>query len=250
MDEVVDALRAQQAELASYVADLDAAGLGRPSRCAGWTVADVLLHLAQTDEMAVASLAGDLPGYLDRASAGVTFTGSTVDDWAGVLVDAQRGEPEAARDRWLVAADAEAAAFAAADPHARVQWVAGEMAARTLATTRLTEAWIHTVDVAVAFGPEPAPTGRLRHTARLVWRTLPYALAQEGRTLAGDVAFVLDAPDGSTWTIGEADAATTIRGRAVDLCTVAGQRATAAERGLTGTGPDADAVLRLMRTFA
>ena len=41
MHDVVDALRAQQAELAGYVAHLDAQGLARPSRCPGWSVADV-----------------------------------------------------------------------------------------------------------------------------------------------------------------------------------------------------------------
>ena len=56
-------------------------------------------------------------------------------------------------------------AFAGSDPKARVVWVAGELAARSLATTRLTETWIHTVDVAVAFGGPPPPTDRLWHTA-------------------------------------------------------------------------------------
>ena len=52
MEQVLAALRAQQAELAGLVADLDETGLSQPSRCTGWTVADVLLHMAQTDEMA------------------------------------------------------------------------------------------------------------------------------------------------------------------------------------------------------
>ena len=108
-----------------------------------------------------------------------------------------------ARDRWLASADAQAAAFAACDGTARVRWVAGDLAARTLATTRLTETWIHTVDVAVAFGPAPAATDRLWHTARLAWRTVPYALGQQGIDAAGPVAFVLEAPDGATWTFGE-----------------------------------------------
>lgn len=254
VDDVVAALRAQQAELAAYVADLDVVGLSQPSRCPGWSVADVLLHLAQTDELAIASVAGEYAAALDRATAAMTaartFRGGDVDDWAGALVAAERGDPLASRDRWRTAAAAEAEAFAAVDPRARVPWIVGDMAARTLATTRLTECWIHTVDVAAALGAEPDPTDRLWHTARLVWRTVPYALAKEGRTAIGGVAFVLRAPDGTEWTFGEADAPTVVTGTALDLCTVAGQRGTAAERALVGTGPDADAVLRLMRTFA
>jgi uncharacterized protein (TIGR03084 family) len=250
MDDPVQALRAQQDELKAYVASASEADLLRPSRCDGWTAADVLLHLAQTNEMAIASVEGRLRDYVDEVAGQIPQTGS-IDDWAGALVELERTDPTAMRDRWLASADAQADAFDATDPAARVEWVAGELAARSLATTRLTETWIHTVDVAVAFGPAPPPTERLWHTARLTWRTVPYALGQAGLTAAGPVVFSLDAPDGSTWTFGEpAEAVTTITGSALDLCTVAGQRGSAADTTLRGSGPDADDVLRLMRTFA
>lgn len=247
---VVAALRAQQDELAALVGGLDAEGLGTASRCPGWSLADVLLHLAQTNEMAVASVEGRLEAFTREVAEAVGPVGS-VDDWAGAVVELERGDPVATRDRWAASAEAQVAAFAAADPAARVRWVAGEMAARSLATTRLAECWIHTVDVAWGLGGEPPPTDRLWHVARLAWRTVPYALAQEGRTPSGEVAFALTAPDGGEWAFGDpATAATVLRGTARDLCTVAGQRASAAEVGLTATGPDADAVLRLVRTFA
>jgi hypothetical protein len=87
--------------------------------------------------------------------------------------------------------------------------------------------------------------------ARLAWRTVPYAFARAGRELSGPVAFELRAPDGSTWSFaGDEPAATTITGDALDLCTVAGQRADAATTSLQGEGPDATAVLELVRTFA
>ena len=61
------------------------------------------------------------------------------------------------------------------DLSTRVRWVAGDLSARTLATTRLAETWIHTGDIASAIGIEPVATDRLRLIARLAWRTLPYA---------------------------------------------------------------------------
>ncbi|QYG91908.1 maleylpyruvate isomerase family mycothiol-dependent enzyme [Iamia sp. SCSIO 61187] len=247
--DVLSALAAQQEELAGLVDGLDAAGLTTPSRCPGWSVADVLLHLAQTNEVAVASVTGDFGPFLGRTTADLVVKG-TVDDWAGAFVAAERDDPLVVRARWASSVDAQAAAFAAADLDARVPWVVGDMAARSLATTRLSESWIHTVDVGVGLGVEVPPTDRLWHVARLVWRTVPYALAQGGHRPAGDVRFVLDAPDGDRWTFGEEGASTTITGAAVDLCTVAGQRAPAAATGLRGVGPDADAVLRLARTFA
>lgn len=248
--EPVGALAAQQRELIDLVVDRDEQDLSRPSRCPGWSAADVLLHLAQTNEMAVASVADRLGEYVTSVTDLIPSAGG-IDDWAGALVDAERGTAVAARDRYLQSAAAQEAAFRACDPDHRVQWVAGEMAARTLATTRLTETWIHTVDAAAAFDLEPAPTDRLWHVARLVWRTMPYALTRGGVTPSGDIALDLDGPTGDRWTFGDVDAATTVvRGRAAELCTVASQRGDAAGTDLVATGPDADAALRLMRTFA
>ena len=250
MDEIVGALRDQQAELGNIVSGLGDDDLLRPSRCDGWTVADVLLHLAQTNEMAVASVEGRFAAFIDDAAAGLDAVGS-VDDWAGALVAKERGAPSESLSRWERSAQAQAEAFTGCDPGDRLTWVAGELAARSLVTTRMTETWIHTVDVAVAFGPEPAPTDRLWHVARLAWLTVPYALAHAGMEPTGPVAFDLEAPDGSGWRFGADDEPTTvITGTALDLCTVAGQRAAAVDTGLIGVGPDADAVLRLVRTFA
>ena len=198
--------------------------------------------------MAVASVEGRLDEY--ARAVGDLPPGISVDDLAGHLVERERTDPVSARARWRTAAADQLAAFRGADLDARVLWVAGELAARSLATTRLTETWIHTVDVAVAFGDPPAPTDRLWHTARLAWRTVPYALAQGGRAQHGPVAFELTGPDGEVWGLGGDDALTVVRGTALALCTVAGQRGSAEDLGLTASGPDADAVLELVRTFA
>jgi uncharacterized protein (TIGR03084 family) len=250
--DVVIALDAQRRELASVLAGADADGLRRPSRCEGWSVADVLVHLAQTDELAVATLDGRFDEAARRLLRSVE-PGDDVDDWAAAAVAGQPMDPEAALERWAVAAQAQVDAFARADLSGRVPWVAGELAARTLASTRLTECWIHTLDVASAFGPPPPPTARLWHTCRLAWRTLPYAFARAGTELTGPVRFELDGPDGSCWTFGDdadAEPATVVRGSAMALCEVAGRRLDGAASALVATGPDATSVLALVRTFA
>jgi uncharacterized protein (TIGR03084 family) len=251
VDPVIAALAAQHEDLSALVGPLDAAGWATPSRCAGWSVADVVLHLAQTDEMALGSLHGRLDEVVDELTAGVGPAAS-VDEGAGLMVDGQRGRPPAeVLARWRAASDALVDQLGVADPGRRVTWVAGELSARTLATTRLAEAWIHTGDIAVPLGAEVAADDRLWHIARLAWRTLPYAFAQAGHEPAGPVAFELTAPDGDWWHFTSDDpAATTITGPAVDLCQVAGQRAEATDTGLRGRGPDAEAVLSLVRTFA
>ncbi|MEJ7585867.1 MAG: hypothetical protein WKF43_17690 [Acidimicrobiales bacterium] len=70
--------------------------------------------------------------------------------------------------------------------------------------------------------------------------------------LAGPVAFDLQGPDGARWEFAAHDEPprTTIRGGAVELCLLAGRRAKPSETGLRGEGPDAGAVLELVRTYA
>jgi uncharacterized protein (TIGR03084 family) len=251
VDDVLVALEQQQAELVGLVGPLDDGGLNLPSRCEGWSIADVLLHLAQTNEMATASVQGRFDQELTQLADGIEGSGS-VDDGAGALVAKQRGAaPSQVRERWRTSGSDLLAAFGACDPHQQVTWVAGQLAARTLMTTRLAETWIHTGDVAYGLGVDLPPTDRLWHITRLAWRTVPYAFAQAGKTPAGPVAFRLTAPDGSAWDF-EPDnpALTVVTGDAADVCALAGQRADAGDTSLRADGPDAADVLALMRTFA
>ncbi len=245
-DDVRIALARQHDDLGSLLRDRSDAEWKQPSRCPGWDVTDVVLHLAQTDEMALMSLAGHFDG---RAAA---FTGDTVDDAAGNAVALERGAPPAdVFARWDTAASGVRARLAEADPHDRVQWVAGLLSVRALATTRLAECWIHTGDVAAAFDAPVAADDRLHHIARLAWRTLPYAFTRAGRALVGTVAFDLQSPDGKQWAFGmDDDPATIVRGPALDLCLVAARRATPDATTLRVEGPDAAGVLELVRTFA
>ena len=258
MDEVLSGLSAQDDELDGLVAGLDDDGWATPSRCPGWSVADVVLHVAQTDEMAAASAEERFTADAVRfgVKASDVPAGATVDDLAGLAVAAQRAPGAAVYSRWRAAAAAQAKALAACEPGRRLQWVAGEMSALTLATTRLAEVWIHTGDVAAGLGRDRRPTAALRPIARLAWRTLPYAFSRAGRTLSGPVALALTAPDGSLWEFtpdGPASAtapSTVVTGPALDFCLVAARRVPASATALRATGPDGDAVLELVRTFA
>ena len=97
-----------------------------PSRCPGWSVADVLLHLAQTNEMAVASVEGRVVAWMHDAAQGLP-PGGHVDDWAGALVAGERGAPDQAVARWRASTAAQLAAFTTCPPHARLTWVSGEL---------------------------------------------------------------------------------------------------------------------------
>jgi uncharacterized protein (TIGR03084 family) len=249
MEDLLEDLGAQHAELWSLLDGLDLAGWSAASPCEGWDVADVVLHLHQTDELARASLRGDLGSSIESF---MRSGDDAVDAAAAASVAEARGRPGAERGaEWRASAAALRDLLAATDPSTRLQWVVGTLTARTLAATRLAECWIHTTDVASALGTSVAPTPRLRHIARLAWRTLPYAFERAGQDRRGPVAFDLVGPDGAAWQFGlEDQPGTVVRGSGADLCAVAGRRIDPAATDLVATGPDAAAVLALVRTYA
>lgn len=252
MDGIVDALAAQQAELTGLLTPLDEAGWARPTPCEGWDVADVVLHLVQTNEMAIGSAEGRLDEVMTELLTGAPTTMGTIDDGAAVMVDVGRGPsgPELL-ERWTARAADLCALLRSGDPATKVTWVAGRLSLRTLATTRLAETWIHTGDVADALGVALEPGDQLEPIARLAWRTLPYAFQRAGRELSGPVAFELTGPLGQPWTFTpDEPAVTVVRGPGADLCGVAGRRLDPAASGLSAEGPDAAAVLELVRTYA
>lgn len=248
---VVDGLERQQDVLVELLEPLDDEGWRRPTRCDGWDVADVVLHLAQTNELAIGSASGRFNGVLGDLTAGAG-PARDVDEGAAVMVARQRDAPtDDLKARYLQSAAELRRSLLAADPHQRVTWVAGELSIRTFATTRLAETWIHTGDVADAVGRIVEPTDDLRHVARLAWRTLPYAFGRDGRRAPGPLAFHLLGPTGEAWDfIPDKPAATTITGSGVDLCLVAARRVDATGTGLIAAGPDAQAALELVRTYA
>ncbi|HEX7444053.1 MAG TPA: maleylpyruvate isomerase family mycothiol-dependent enzyme, partial [Acidimicrobiales bacterium] len=148
MDPAVAALAEQQVSTKSLLEGLTTGDWRLPTRCEGWTIADVVLHLAQSDEMAAASLQGVLPTGDDTSIAG-WGGGSSVDESVALMVDGERGATcSDLLSRWISAADHLTGLLDGMDLSTRVRWVAGDLSARTLAATRLSETWIHTGDVA------------------------------------------------------------------------------------------------------
>jgi len=251
VDPVVRALADQQAETSALLDRVTATEADGATRCVGWTVYDVLLHMAQSDESAIASLTVGF-GAAALDSTGGWGGGSTVDESVAMMVERERGAPFAeVVSRWRAAASELVAILDAMDLSTRVRWVAGELAARTLAATRLSETWIHTGDIADALGVDLEPSDRLRFIARLAWRTLPYAFSSSGLTLSGPVAFRLTGPSGERWDfVPDEPEVTSINGSAVELCAVAARRVDPAATTLVGEGPDVADVLALVRTYA
>jgi len=246
---IFDDLGAEQERLEKILSGLDEAQWRSASAAEGWTIADVVLHLAQSEEAAAATVTH---GTL-RAGLGAV-AGDTMDARANAAVRMERpvlpSGPAEVFARWQRARQAALAAMRAADPDQPVPWMVGTLKPATLATTRLAEHWAHGLDIAGPLGADFPDTGRLRHIAWLAHRTLPYALSLAGEPAAA-VRCELTAPDGAeVWRFGPPDAESAITGAAGAFCRVAAQRLDPERSGLEASGPAGTTALRLVRTYA
>ncbi len=247
---IFDDLAAEQERLAEILFGLDEAQWMSASGAPGWTIADVVLHLAQSEEGVKATASHQQL----RTGLG-SVAGDTMDGRAAAAVRMERAAPAEVFARWQRARQAALAAVRAADPDQPLQWVTGPVKPATLATTRLAEHWAHGLDITGPLGIEFPDTERLRHVAWLAHRTLPYALSVAGQPPVA-VRCELTAPNGpapddtDTWRFGPPDAGSTITGMAGDFCRVAAQRLDPAESGLRTSGPHGATALRVLRTYA
>lgn len=240
-----EALEDQEERLDAILGSLDDSQWDVPSLCPGWSVRDVVLHLAQTEEAVLASIEGRDAAFPVHEGA------STIDEVVEHWVRAERETTPDVRDRWDVARRAALKSLRECDPDRPLSWAAAPLKARTLATTRLSEHWIHTLDIADPLGIEHPDTERLDHIAWLAWRTIPYAFMRAGRGEPPSVRAELTGTDGASLTFGDADAACTIQGPVGEFCRVAARRLAPQEATkLEATGDRADEVLELVRTYA
>ena len=237
------------------------------SAAPGWSVSDVVLHLAQTEEFVVASLSAAInpvpratTGWASVSTPGLATPGSatpgsatpgsaTMDSAMGELVAAERSSASDTLQRWKAARRAALASLRHADPLASFPWAAAPLRPAVLAATRLAEHWAHAQDIVEPLAIDLPDTDRLRHVAWLGHRTLPYALGLRGME-ARPLRAVLVGPTGRTFTYGPPEAASTISGELVAFCRVGAQRLQAEASGLDCSDTFAVEALRALRNYA
>jgi uncharacterized protein (TIGR03083 family) len=190
---VLDALDAAYQNLTAVAGGLSEADLMRPSRCAAWTVADVLYHQLLDARRALRTFASPADAPVDC---------DDVSYWAGYAPGAEDGGPDHAAES---AAHARYVRIAAASyPPGALAWEWSETAAAAcraaracghpavttqghvltvagFAATLVVEAAVHYLDLTVALPASPAPA--------------PAALALVRRVLGG----LLGAPLPAGW---------------------------------------------------
>jgi uncharacterized protein (TIGR03084 family) len=241
---IFDDLEIEEERIDAILHGLDPDGWETPSGAPGWSISDVVLHLAQSEETVVASASGAMRRPMQANSAG-----GSVDEVMERRVQDERGDHGIILDRWRSARRHALELLRSADPDARLPWVVNAFKPATLATTRLAEHWAHALDITTPLGIEYADTHRLRHVAWLGHRMFPYAFASAGSEPEA-VFCELVGPGGEHWLFGPPGAASSISGPAGDFCRVGAQRLDPDRSGLATKGPHGSAALRILRNYA
>lgn len=252
MREAAD-FREEAATLATATATLADADFALKTLFKGWTIGDVIGHLAFFDRVALLSLT-DEAAY-ERVAAPVAALIAR----GGALVEAQRdwiagdlggASGRALRDIWAEGAARLADAFAGADPRARLKWLGPDMSARSSATARQMETWAHGQEVFDALGLDRAEGDRVRNICHLGVATYEWSFANRGETPPGPAPHVrLRAPSGAIWDWGDG-AEGRVEGSAVGFAQVVAQTRNVADTDLVATGDAARRWLAIAQCFA
>jgi uncharacterized protein (TIGR03084 family) len=239
-------LAAEQQWLQEQLAAIDADAWLRPTPARGWDVRDTVAHLADTDDMAVATATGRPGSINERAESAASGEDVT---FQGVMRGRRRTGPDVLA-WWEASSAALHEMFLELDPGARVPWGIG-MSPPSFVTARLMETWAHGLDVCAALGVEANDTDRLAHVAWLATRALPYAYTVAGRTPPeAPVRVELTLPSGAAWSMGPSGATNRITGPAGEYCRVFVHRLKPTDaRAVRAEGPAAVDALTVARAF-
>ena len=122
------------------------------------------------------------------------------------------------------------------------------MSARTFATFRLMETWMHGLDIYATLGIEVEDTPRIRHVCWLGWKTLPYAFKQAGEDYE-PVRIEVIGPGYAKWVYGPDDADQLIKGSASDWARIVVHRIKPKDTRLKVTGDYAEKAIQVARAY-
>jgi uncharacterized protein (TIGR03084 family) len=207
-----------------------------------WTVRDTIAHLADFEDLGADSLQG----------------GTRIKEWQAAAdieplrqkpIKKGRGmRPQDVIEWWRGGRAKVVEPLSHMSSEDRLPWIAGDMSARTFATYRLTETWMHGLDIYKTLGIEVEDTARIRHVCWFGWKTLPYAFKQAGEHYE-PVRVEVIGPGYSKWVYGPEDTDQLIKGSASDWARLVVRRGNPKELRLKITGDHAEKACALAQTY-
>lgn len=255
MNDTIDDLRAEYAELAGLVRGLSPEQWRLRSDFYGWTPWDEIAHLLYFDETALLAatdaeaFARDTAALTAQLAAGREISAIAREKYGHL-------DGAALLAHWEPVSAQLTDALAALDPKARLPWYGPSMSARSFATARLMETWAHGQDVwDVVRRRRPAGT-RLRHIAHIGVTTFGWSFVNRGLPVPAVVPYVaLQPPPGGpegegAWTWGDPASPEWVRGTAEDFCLLVTQRRNVADTALRYSDGAAREWLQIAQCFA
>lgn len=207
-----------------------------------WTVRDTIAHLADFEELGADSIAGG-----DRIK-----TWQTAPDLEALRKEAiKRGRsirPQDVIEWWRGGRAKVVEPLSHMSADARIDWIDGDMSARTFATYRLMETWSHGLDIYATLGIDVEDTPRIRHICWLGWKTLPHAFKEAGEDYE-PIRIEVIGPGYSKWIYGPEGTDQLIKGSASDWARIAVRRAKPKDTRLKVSGEFAETAMRVAKAY-
>jgi len=243
----VNDLRAEGAELATKLAELNTDDWHRQTTFKNWTVWDVVAHLHLSDHMGTTSLEGEAPfralmqSMRDHRGPMADFARRWVGDLSGSEL----------LPRWQSLLGNLCDQLENTDPAKRLPWAGPSMKPRMFATARQMETWAHGWEIWDLFGGIRPASDRIYNVATIGVRTFGWTFSNRGAELPGPAPRVeLMSPSGQLWTWNDDNAHDCVRGSAVEFCQVVTQVRNVADTSLTVDGPIARQWMAIAQCFA
>ena len=250
MKDICRDLWAEYQDLNTLAGSLSAAQWQQCSAFYGWTPWDEIAHLCYFDETSLQS-ATDAEGFVRGAKVLMSRIGRGEEISVVARASYAHMDGPALLMYWRQRYERLVEALSRLDAKARLPWYGPPMSARSFAAARLMETWAHGQDVWDVLRRKRPATARLKHIAHIGVMTFGWTFVNRGLAVPAEVpGLELAAPDGSTWTWGDASGANFVQGTAEDFCLLVTQRRHLEDTGLQYSAGAAQQWLAMAQCFA
>jgi uncharacterized protein (TIGR03084 family) len=247
MDAICNDLAAEHEALDAIVTKLVASDWKRSTPADGWSIGDSVSHLAYFDRTArLAAIDAEAfkADTLDMQAASANGVDPSIELGRAMSADALL-------TLWRTGRADLNDALRTLDPKSRVIWYGPAMSARSFATARLMETWAHGQDIVDALGLPAIVSDRLRHVAHIGVGARAFSYIVRGHDVPDEpVRVELRGPSGDTWSWGDAEASSAVRGDALDFCLAVTQRRHVDDTNLQVVGDSAKGWMAIAQSFA
>ncbi len=249
LQQVLD-FQAEAAELGAILEPLAEVDWERVTQFKGYTINDVVRHLHQGDQMALAAAEGAAVFDALREVRRVRRQGgvSARDD-----ARLEFGHIAGRRllDTWRQTLALLCERLGSLPPDARLKWAGPDMGVRMFTTARQMEVWAHGHEIADLLGVERVPTDRLQNIAVIGVRTFGWTFANRGLPPPPETPHVrLIAPSGAIWEWHAGSKVGSVTGSGLEFCQVVTQVRALADTALVVRGDTAQRWMAIAQCFA